>query len=167
MKKQLAVFLLMSSTALADDSCTFDRQHQIDVIKVAVARIPGGKVSVDPTIARWKYAGGGKVVFSYGGCADLGSSVTLSEPRKTAKSKEAILASALELAKTYWTPEIVGDPMALEAVTNGIEAATQAGSPINWETGLELTASGFVELYVSHKYAKGVDVVSINYQSEL
>lgn len=166
MKNLLAVLLLISSRVMAEVECSFDVEHQKSIVKQAATKIPNGKVGSDPTEAIWEYQNGRRISFSYGGCADLGSTVTLSEPMKIARATEAVLARALELAEIFWASEIVGDSMALDAIREGLRGSTLP-STANPDEVLEISGPGFVQLYVAHNYEGGVDVVEIGYQLDM
>lgn len=94
-----------SAQSAAADDCTFDQQAQTQRLREAVARQRGGRLDADGNTATWRARNGDTVRVAYGGCADLGTTVSLryAMARRAPSAKEAIgrLLAAIEI---YWSP---------------------------------------------------------------
>lgn len=92
-----------AKTSAADD-CTFDRQAQRQRMREAAAR-QGGRLDADANTATWRRPDGDTVSVAYGGCADLGTSVTLryGMQRRAPSASEAIERLLAAVAR-YWSP---------------------------------------------------------------
>ena len=94
-----------SAQVSASDGCIFDQQAQKQRMREAVARRSRGRLDADANAATWQRRNGDTVSVAYGGCADLGTTVTLryGGERRAPSTRDAIgrLLAAIE---TYWSP---------------------------------------------------------------
>ena len=94
-----------SAQTSASDDCTFDQHAQKQRMREAAARRSGGRLDADANTATWQRRNGDTVSVAYGGCADLGTTVTLRYGReRRAPSVRDAIGRLLAAIETYWSP---------------------------------------------------------------
>lgn len=131
----------------------------------AVAHLePGAKLDLERREVLWEGPGAEMTIFSYGGCADLGSTVTRSTPMKSPRNREQVFSLAKELAERFWNNKEVRDNTATETLLSGLFEKRFEVEQMNGSTIYSVSDEAYVELYVEHSYADGIDKVTIAWQ---
>ena len=99
MTRPVVLLMLILPNALwAADDCTFDQDHQREVLSQVAKMNPGAKADPESRQVTWSRSDEGTTTFAYGGCAHLDSIVSRSTPLAAARTQEEIFALARELA---------------------------------------------------------------------
>ncbi len=166
--KKSAVFVvataLLSGRALAVD-CTFDQEHQTQVIAVIAKTLPGGTADDAWRLATWTDPSVGTTTFEFGGCVDFGSRVTRTTLMDSPRTRAQVFALARELATRFWDNDLVSAGVASSALVTGLANGTftvQKGD--DGETFL-VQEPGYIQLYVQHQFENRTDRVSIGWQA--
>jgi hypothetical protein len=154
----------MSALAQASDGCTFDQEHQAQVIVAVSKSAPGAVVDVEKRQVTWVTPKKETTVFSYGGCADLGSMVSRSTPRTAPRSQAQVFALAKELAERFWSSKTVAAGSATDALVTGLSTAAFTVDVNDGRTAFNVRDPGYVQLYVEHEFKDGIDKVTIAWQ---
>lgn len=159
--KIYAFTLLLGLTPCLAEDCTFNQDHQIEVLRDAAKLHGGGEVRDNDHQVIWKPGEGSTDTFSYGGCADLGGSVSRSTPRSQARSRDETLTLARALVLRY-APE-----MTVATVLKQLDLENAKSTPTEAGERFDLTAPELAELTIEHRYAEGTDQVSVLWQEAL
>lgn len=144
------------------EDCSFSQEGQLEALRNVGSRYPGGKTDVKERVITWVSENGTKTVFSYGGCADLGSEISVTSKMKTPRSRQAVLATALALGERFWTKNLIYEPLALPMLKEGIRRNRFAIEKINGSTLFNIQhGEAFAEFYIEHTYKEGLDTVSV------
>jgi len=160
----VVVVLLISALAQAADDCAFDQEHQARVIAAVAKSAPGAVVDVDNRQVTWVTPKKETTVFSYGGCADLGSRVSRSTHKTTPRSQAQVFALAKHLAERFWSGKQVSAGTATDALVTGLSTAAFTVDVNDGRTSFHVRDPGYVQLYVEHEFKDGVDKVTIAWQ---
>ena len=160
----VALLLCMALAAAAADECTFDQDHQVNVITSIAARFPGGSVNTGERQVTWESPAEGTTLFSYGGCYDLGSMITRSTQLAAPRTEDQIFELARELSVRFWSNEIVSERRAAEALLAGLRASKYTTEESNGKMFYSISDPGYVELCIEHEYRDGIDHVVIAWQ---
>lgn len=165
MKLPSIILALFLSPALwAADGCTFDQANQVRVITAVAKFAPHASVDLDNRQVTWTSTSRETTVFSYGGCADLGSTVSRSTPMKTARTREQVFSVAKELAERFWSNEFVRERLATDTLLAGLKESRFTIEKDKQRATFYVRDPNYVELYVEHTYANGTDQVTIAWQ---
>jgi hypothetical protein len=148
----------------AADDCTFDQAHQANVISSIAARFPGGTANVTDRAVTWTSTSEGTTIFSYGGCADLGSMISRSTPLAAARTQDQVFALARELATRFWSNDIVSARLATKTLLAGLDESNYTEERIDGKRLYSVADPNYVQLYVEHEYKDGTDRVVIAWQ---
>jgi hypothetical protein len=160
----VALVLLFSPIVWAGDDCTFDQAHQREVLAVVAEWEPGASVNLDGREVTWMKAEKETTVFGYGGCFDLGSTVTRTTHMAAPRNREQVFALAKDLAERFWSNELVSARRATEALVSGLYGSSFTTQERDGQISFNVSDPSYVELYVEHEYANGVDRVRIAWQ---
>ena len=148
----------------AGEDCTFDETHQTAVIKSIATHFPGGTPNVQDSLVTWTGATEGTTTFSYGGCYDLGSTITRSTPLATPRTRDQVFELVREMALRFWSNDIVSARQATETLLNGIDGSEYTVEKMNGKILITVLSPSYVQLYVEHEYKDGIDSVEIGWQ---
>jgi len=155
---------LLSPTLWAADDCTFDPDYQVKVLTAVAQSEPGASLDLERREVSWGAVGTDSTVFGYGGCEDLGSTVSRTTQMKAPRTQEQVFALAKDLAERFWSNKHVAASLATEALLSGLSAQRFEIERLNGTTIYSVRDSHYVELYVEHSYMDGVDSVTIAWQ---
>lgn len=156
--------LAPSNALLAEDDCTFDQNHQSTVIASIAKSVPGGTADVEHRLVTWTSKTEGTTTFGYGGCADLGSLVARTTRMTRPRTQEQVFALARELARRFWSNDIVSAGLATGTLLGGIEGSKYTTEKLEGRTTFNVQDPNYVQLYVEHEYKDGFDRVAIAWQ---
>jgi hypothetical protein len=139
----------------ATAECTYDQENQLEVLRKAAAREPGGRLDESQRRIVWSLPSGSTLTYTYGGCTHLGSEVTLAEPRRTARSETLLFARAMELATRFW------DAADVAALRRGLQGRGFQREEANGRVYYRLAHEYYAEFFVAHEFADGVDRITI------
>ena len=155
---------LLSPTLWAADDCTFDPDYQVKVLTAVAQSEPGASLDLERREVSWNAVGTDSTVFGYGGCEDLGSTVSRTTQMKAPRTQEQVFALAKDLAERFWSNKHVAASLATEALLFGLSTQRFEIERLNGTTIYSVRDSHYVELYVEHSYMDGVDSVIIAWQ---
>jgi hypothetical protein len=160
----VALATLLSSTLWAADDCTFDQDNQMRVLTAVAQSEPGASLNLERREVSWGAAGTDYTVFAYGGCEDLGSTVSRTTPMKAPRTQEQVFALARALAERFWSNQYVFERQATETLLTALSAQRFGIEHWNGATTYSIRDPHYVELYVEHSYSDGADRVTIAWQ---
>jgi hypothetical protein len=160
----VALAALLSPTLWAVDDCTFDQDHQVKVLTAIAQSEPGASLNLESREVSWGAVWTDHTVFAYGGCEDLGSTVTRTTPMKAPRTQEQVFALAKALAERFWSNQYVVERQATETLVSGLAGQRFEIEHWNGTTTYSIRDPHYVELYVEHSYSDGADRVSIAWQ---
>lgn len=158
------IFLLLSPMLMASDECSFDQEYQVSLLTAVAHSEPGATLNLERRQVSWGDAGSGMTIFAFGGCEDLGSTVTRSTPLASPRTQEQVFSLAKELAERFWSNKEVAVGSAAEILLTGLSARKYEIEQIDGSTIYRVSDEGYVELYVEHAYVDGIDSVTIAWQ---
>jgi hypothetical protein len=164
---KIIVFILatlLSPTLWAADDCTFDQDYQVKVLTAVAQSEPGASLDLERREVSWGAVRTDSTVFGYGGCDDLGSTVSCTTPMKAPRTQEQVFALTKDLAERFWSNKHVGARLATEALLSGLSAQRFEIELLNGTTVYSIRDSHYVELYVENSYSDGADRVTIAWQ---
>ncbi len=159
-----ALATLLSPTLWAADDCTFDQDNQVKVLTAVAQSEPGASLNLERREVSWGAVGTDLTVFGYGGCADLGSTVSRTTPMKTPRTQEQVFALAKDLAERFWSNKHVAARLATETLLSGLSAERFEIERWDGATTYSVRDPNYVQLYVEHSYSDGADRVTIAWQ---
>lgn len=148
----------------ASDDCTFDQDHQATVITSIAARFPGASPNVEGRTVTWVSPSEGTTTFEYGGCADLGSTITRSTQLAAPRTQAQVFALARELATRFWSNDIVSARLASETLLTALSNSKYMTEKLNGKVSFSVSDPSYVQLYIEHEYKDGVDRVVLAWQ---
>ena len=146
----------------ADTDCTFDQAHQVEVMRAIAARTRGARF--DAAENKVLVDGSRPVEFRYGGCVDFGSVVTQTTQRSKPRAPRAVLAQAVQLAKSFWDNDIVRANDAARALRQGLRNKAYTLDTQDGSTTWVIDAPSHLQLSVTHEHRDGIDRVTIAWQ---
>lgn len=155
---------LLSPVLWAFGDCSFDQQNQMAVLKTIAQSNPGAKLNLKRHKVSWGDTDSEMTIFTFGGCEDLGSTVSRTNPMKSPRTREQVFSLARELAMRFWSNKEVGAGSATDALLAGLSAKRFQVDKMNDSTMYSVSNEAYVELYVAHAYADGIDTVTIVWQ---
>jgi hypothetical protein len=165
MRNAIALLALCFSSALwAADECTLDHDNQLAVLAAIAKQNPGAKTYPERRQVVWVRPGEGTTTFGYGGCADLGSVVTLSTSLPAARTQEQVFSLACDLATRFWSNKEVSERLATETLEKALQSGRFSTATVEKRKLFQVNDPNFVQLYVEHEYKDGVDTVAIGWQ---
>jgi hypothetical protein len=160
----LPLLCCVSLVSGAVDDCTFDQNHQANVIASIAARFPGGSVYATDRLVTWTSPEEGTTTFGYGGCADLGSVITRSTRLAAPRTRDQVFALARELAMKFWSNDIVSERLATETLLTGLSTSKYTTEEADGRLLYSVSDPNYVQLYVEHEYKDGIDRVVVAWQ---
>jgi len=120
MKRAAAILILTwYAQCLPAQECTFDQEHQAQVIQSVLQAFPGGSRSNEDVLT-WERPGSARETFSYGGCFDLGSVISNSVTVEVPRSRDSVMQTVIALAEKFWSREFIGSSSATVALASAI-----------------------------------------------
>ncbi|MHB8772760.1 MAG: hypothetical protein ACYC7J_17335 [Syntrophales bacterium] len=147
--------LSISNGSIAAETCTYDQDDQIRVLRDMAGRYAGGTLDEAGRRIVWPLAAGGSLTYEYGGCTHLGSFVTRRERLPAARGETQVLAVAVELAAKYW------EKPDREDLVSGLTESRFTAEEMNGKTFYHVRREFYSAFYVEHEYRNGIDRVAI------
>ena len=153
-----ACFLIFfAGYTFASEDCSFDQDHQVEVVRNLSARYPGGTLDVPAHQVTWPLIGGGSVIFEFGGCAHLGSVITRSDPLAKKRTRKQVLSIARNLARKYWH----WDNLVVQTMVTNLDRSSFTTETVEGKTIYRIHDPTYAEFYIEHEYKDGTDRISV------
>lgn len=150
-----------SADEIADQDCSFNQEHQVQVLRAMANRFPGGQLDIKNRTIQWKQSATDGTQLNFGGCFHLASGVTQTIRLSQARTQAQVFALAKFLAKRYWDNQLVSAGAAFDALVAALNAGKYAVSYEEGKTIYAISDETYDELTVSHSYQNGIDTVMI------
>ena len=150
----LLALAVVSSVAGAEE-CIYDQENQAQVLREAAARRPGGQLDQRERRIAWALPSGATLTYTYGGCTHLGSEVSLSEPRRVARTEAQVFATARDLARQWW------DKVDAAALRSGLQGKRFQREEEAGRVVYAVAHEFYAEFSVTHEFVGGMDRVTI------
>ena len=151
---------------LPAQECTFDQDHQAQVIQSVLRAFPGASRSTEDVLT-WELPDSARETFSYGGCFDLGSVISNSITVEVPRSRESVMQIAMVLAERFWSREFIGSSSATVALALSIARDEFTLEPVDGGEIYQVPDPTYVQLYIDHRFQHGRDTVTVVYQDLL
>lgn len=154
---------LTSKTVVAADDCVFDQENQKIVIATIAKTHPYGKINFKNRIITWNNKKEGTTIFSYGGCAHLGSSIINTQKLVKQRTREQIFSTLKILVNRFWNNDDVPAQMAVTTIFSALENSSYSVEKINRKTFYRINDVEFGDVIISHEYKNGIDNIEISW----
>jgi hypothetical protein len=157
------LIFLTPKTVLATDDCVFDQENQKIVIATIAKTYPYGKIDFKNRIITWHNKKEGTTIFSYGGCAHLGSSIINTQKLGEQRTREQIFSTLKILVNRFWNNDDVPAQMAVTTIFTALENSSYSVEKINQKTFYRINDVESGDVIISHEYKNGIDNIEISW----
>ena len=167
MRRATAILILTwYAQCLPAQECTFDQEHQAQVIQNVFQAFPGASRSTEDVLT-WELSDSARETFSYGGCFDFGSVISNSTNVEIPRSRESVMQIAMVLAEKFWGREFIGSSSATVALASAVARDEFKFEPVDGGEIYHVPDPMYVQFYIEHRFQHGTDTVAVVYQGLL